>query len=155
MDVTFYTVEQVARLLELHPKTVQRYIREGRLRASKPGKRWRISGHDLSLFVEGGREETAAPDTVVQKDSNVLLEQARVSAVFDLPTDSRESSMRLVNLLNAALAGKPEAYGPVSMSTQFIEPGHIVRILLWGGLDLMETMTSMISACLRNRDMEE
>jgi len=155
MEETFYTIDQVARLLELHPKTVQRYVRDGFLRASKVGKRWRISGHDLSLFVEGGREEATAPHMTVQRDRKVLLEQARVTAVFDLPTDSRESSMRLVNLLNAALAGKPEAYGPTSMSTQFIEPDHIVRILLWGGLEMMETMTAMISACVRSREMEE
>ncbi|WP_432765158.1 helix-turn-helix domain-containing protein, partial [Hungatella hominis] len=28
----YYTVEQVAELLTMHPKTIQRYIREGKLR---------------------------------------------------------------------------------------------------------------------------
>ena len=42
-----YTVEQIAELLSLHPKTVQRYIREGKIIANKVGKRWFISESNL------------------------------------------------------------------------------------------------------------
>ncbi|MBG0787603.1 MAG: helix-turn-helix domain-containing protein, partial [Anaerolineaceae bacterium] len=31
----YYTVEQIAEIINLHPKTIQRYIREGRLNAQK------------------------------------------------------------------------------------------------------------------------
>ena len=34
----YYTVEQISGILNIHPKTIQRYIREGRLRAAKIGK---------------------------------------------------------------------------------------------------------------------
>ena len=63
MDNTYFTVEQVSELLSLHPKTVQRYIREGKLRATKIGKGWRIAGHDLSVFTEN------APD-IPQKSTD-------------------------------------------------------------------------------------
>ncbi|NCA68277.1 MAG: DNA-binding protein [Clostridia bacterium] len=48
----YYTVEQVSSMLNIHPKTIQRYIREGKLRACKIGKGWHITGHDLSDFTE-------------------------------------------------------------------------------------------------------
>ena len=51
---THYTVEQAAELLAMHPKTIQRYIREGKLRAAKIGKGWRIAGRDLSVFRLSG-----------------------------------------------------------------------------------------------------
>jgi excisionase family DNA binding protein len=35
MDGKYYTVEQIAEMLQIHPKTIQRYIREGKLRANK------------------------------------------------------------------------------------------------------------------------
>ena len=39
----YYTVEQISTMLKIHPKTVQRYIREGKLRATKIGKGWRVA----------------------------------------------------------------------------------------------------------------
>jgi excisionase family DNA binding protein len=41
---TYYSVEQISQMLSIHPKTVQRYIREGKMRAAKIGKSWRVSG---------------------------------------------------------------------------------------------------------------
>jgi excisionase family DNA binding protein len=48
MKDVWYTVSQAAGLLQQHEKTVQRYIREGKLPATKIGRSYRISGHDLS-----------------------------------------------------------------------------------------------------------
>ena len=59
MSETYYTVEKISKLLSIHPKTVQRYIREGKLRANKVGKGWRVSGHDLSVFMEQNRMSEA------------------------------------------------------------------------------------------------
>jgi hypothetical protein len=75
--------------------------------------------------------------------------------VFDIPVENPEESMRLINHMNAAFNSKPAEYGQASMSTQFIEPEHAVRIMLWGGLDLMETMTGMLAAYLRGRIGED
>jgi excisionase family DNA binding protein len=38
MDRTYYSVDQIAELLRIHPKTIQRYIREGSFRPEKSGK---------------------------------------------------------------------------------------------------------------------
>jgi excisionase family DNA binding protein len=63
MNISYYTVDQIAELLHIHPKTIQRYIREGKLPASKIGKSWRVSGHDLSRFAEGARLPEGKTDT--------------------------------------------------------------------------------------------
>lgn len=52
MEEKYYSVEQISEMLNIHPKTIQRYIREGKLRAGKIGKSWRVTGHDLSVFME-------------------------------------------------------------------------------------------------------
>lgn len=39
-------------MLGMHHKTIRKFINEGKLRANKVGKQWRISSHDLSLFME-------------------------------------------------------------------------------------------------------
>ncbi|MFH2125163.1 MAG: helix-turn-helix domain-containing protein [Pseudomonadota bacterium] len=56
MDQQVYTVGEVAALLKLHPVTVQRAIRRGDLKASRPkgGRRYLVSRVDLEAFFRKG-----------------------------------------------------------------------------------------------------
>lgn len=138
----YYSVEQIAALLAMHPKTIQRYIREGRLKASKLGKNWRVSGHDLSVFLEGSPPATAGSSTLGTGISN---EASMVSAVIDIPGLDREQAMRIVNTLTAVLNAKPPEYGRSTLHTQYIEPEGLLRIMLWGNILSMEAMMSCLS----------
>src|ERR1700742_4906865 len=51
MSEEVYTVEQFAERLKLHPKTVLRFIRDGRLRAVKVGKSYRILRTELEAMT--------------------------------------------------------------------------------------------------------
>ena len=42
----------------MHPKTIQKYIREGKLRAAKVGKSWRVTGHDIREQLVRMRKES-------------------------------------------------------------------------------------------------
>jgi excisionase family DNA binding protein len=46
-----YSVDQVAALLGLHVKTVRNYVRDGRLKATRVGKQYRIAREDLESFT--------------------------------------------------------------------------------------------------------
>lgn len=49
----FYTTEEVAKLLQVDPETVRRYVRQGSLRAVKLGGKFiRIDKADLDIFIE-------------------------------------------------------------------------------------------------------
>ena len=48
----FYKVEEVAKMLDLHPDTVRRYIRERKIDAYKVGKGFRIKEDDLDEYLE-------------------------------------------------------------------------------------------------------
>ena len=48
----FYTVEQVAELLQVHWQTILNYIKNGRLKAIKLGKGYRIEKGDLEVFLK-------------------------------------------------------------------------------------------------------
>ena len=52
MDEKIYTTEQVAKLLQIHPLTVLKYINSGRLKAIKLGRIYRIRGSALQAFLE-------------------------------------------------------------------------------------------------------
>lgn len=47
----FYTVEQVAELLQIHWQTVLNYIKSGKLTAVKLGKGYRINKNELDNFI--------------------------------------------------------------------------------------------------------
>lgn len=49
---SFYTVEQVAELLQVHWQTVLNYIKGGKLEAVKLGRGYRISSDALDNFIK-------------------------------------------------------------------------------------------------------
>jgi len=102
MKEVWYTVSQASRLLQLHEKTVQRFIREGKLPAQKVGRSYRISGHELSLFTQGEvkKAETYTPDL------SALEEKPFVSAVVDCYVGNKEQAMRISNSFNAVMNSK-------------------------------------------------
>ncbi len=132
----YYTVEQISSMLDMHPKTIQRYIREGRLRAVKIGKAWRVTGHDLSAFTE------QQPDT----SSLSTAADVTVSAVADIADLDQQASMRIVDALTAALNAKPPSYGRTSMHTQYIEHERTLRVTLWGGAAFIAVMMDAIAS---------
>lgn len=132
MQEAYYTVEQIAQMLQMHPKTVQRYIREGKLRAVKVGKGWRVSGHDLSVFTERVPQAGETPTAVV-------------SCVADVYAADKAAAIRLVNTLTAGLNSKPANYGRSSMQSQYIPEEQKLRITLYGGARIVAAMLDAIA----------
>lgn len=143
MDNSYYTVEQISHMLDLHPKTVQRYIREGRLHAVKIGKAWRVSGHDLSVFLEQAGPSLSGAEKPAPVD-------VTVSAVADITVPTRDEAVRMMNALTGTLNGKPPEYGPSSLHVQHIPAEDKVRVTLWGTPRFMAAMMDCIAALTGN-----
>ncbi len=47
----YYTIEEVAKMLKVVYLTVYRWIQDGKLRAYKAGKQYRINKTDLDRFI--------------------------------------------------------------------------------------------------------
>ncbi|NYB72837.1 helix-turn-helix domain-containing protein [Sedimentibacter hydroxybenzoicus DSM 7310] len=138
MSEKYYTVEQISKMLNIHPKTIQRYIREGKLRANKIGKSWRVTGHDLSIFAESTDNRNL--DVITRPQ-----DKAVVSSVIDIQIDDFDESTRIVSMLTAALNCKPQEYGKSTMHIQYLEHENKVRIALWGNIHFMKEMIEIIS----------
>lgn len=141
MEHIYYTVAKVAKILDIHEKTVQRYIREGKLRAVKVGKAWRITGHDLSLFVQGDKPQTA-PITFPRQTGDKRI---MVSSVVDIDVDNMDEAMSIVNTLTAALNSKQDEYGKSTMNAQFVEQENKVRVMLYGNIKFTESIMWLLS----------
>jgi len=60
-DETFYTTEDVARILKMSIRTVREYIQKGELVALDMGREYRISKRDLDAFIESRRRKRPRP----------------------------------------------------------------------------------------------
>ncbi len=152
MAEKYYAVEQISEMLKIHPKTIQRYIREGKLRANKIGKSWRVSGHDLSVFVENEESADGSDD---RNKKLPMEERFKASAVVDILVADTDEAIRIIDLLTGALNSKPPEYGHSSMHSQHIIEEKKIRITLWGGIRFMEVMMHFISALAENFENEE
>ena len=100
MSQELYSVEQVAELLGLHVKTVRNYVREGRLKAVRIGKQYRIAGEDLAAMT--GRPAASFKPEPVRRERHV-----EVSSIVEIDAISPESANRLTN----ALVGGSQNHG--------------------------------------------
>ena len=53
-EIRLYSLDEVASILQLTPRTVYAFIHKGKLKAVKMGKSWRISDDSLRAFIEVG-----------------------------------------------------------------------------------------------------
>lgn len=98
-----FTVEDVAGRLNLHVKTVRRFIREGRLPAKRIGKAYRISRSALEEFAGTSTEPGNVP---IPRTRHVL-----VSSIIDVDAISEEDGQRITTLIMAGLnarRGEPD-----------------------------------------------
>ena len=52
-NVKVYTSLEVSEILGVHIKTVQRYLRQGKIKANKIGGLWYIAEENLNSFIKG------------------------------------------------------------------------------------------------------
>ena len=52
MDEQFYTINEVAKLLQLHHNTVRTLIRNGELAATQVGRQWKIKKTDFEAYTD-------------------------------------------------------------------------------------------------------
>lgn len=140
MDEKWFSVEQAADMLHLHPKTLRRYITEGKLRANKVGKQYRINGHDLSIFVEG-RDDAGTEG---------FVPTVEVSAVADIAVRGRDEADRIESMIIAALNSKDPSYGASSANVQRSAGDRKVRVMLWGTPRFITAMLECITAASEN-----
>jgi len=143
MNKEYFTVQQIAKMLDLHEKTIQRYIREGKIKAQKVGKSWRITKDNLDEFT--GTVEKEGDESVKATKNKRIEHRVMVSSVVDIDDCSREEAIRISNTLTAVLNSRNFDFENSSMHTQYIEQEHRLRLMLWGHLEFMENIIASIA----------
>jgi len=53
-ELELFKVEDIAKELDVNMETIRRYIRQGKLKAQKIGRRYYVSKDNLKAFANGG-----------------------------------------------------------------------------------------------------
>jgi excisionase family DNA binding protein len=139
MATHLHTVEQVADLLDLHVKTIRRYVRDGRLKARRIGKEYRIARADLDQFTGGAT--TVAP---VATTRHVIA-----SSIVDVDAIGPDETQRITTMIMASLnSRKGEADFPRVDSIYYPEQGKL-RITITASPVLTCELLRMIDALLK------
>jgi excisionase family DNA binding protein len=89
MEETILTVDQVAQILQVHPFTVLKFIRQGRLKAAKLGRVYRLRRSDVEVFLDslmGAPSKSSEPPR--EKKRKVSKSSAKAGAGKDVSPDS-------------------------------------------------------------------
>ena len=55
-ELDIYSLEEIQNMLQVTRRTLYNWIKDGKLRAFKVGKEWRVTGKDLQAFFESGTQ---------------------------------------------------------------------------------------------------
>lgn len=113
------TVDFAAERLKLHPKTVLRFIREGRLPARRIGKAYRIRRIDLDAFAGVPPSDAPAP-------------QPSVTTIVDIPGVGPALAQKWARTVTSALNAKPIDSAPLRADVVYDESREHLKIIVVG-----------------------
>lgn len=132
----WYSVDQVAALLGLHVKTVRGYVREGRLRAVRIGKQYRIAREDLEAFTG---KPLADPEPVRRQ------RHAEVTSIAQIDAVSRQRMDQISTYLMAT-AKTPHNGRHLRVEIAYDEERASMKIVIFGDLDRVAELLRLTSA---------
>jgi len=140
MKQGLYSVEQVAGRLGLHVRTVRNYVRDGRLKAVRIGKQYRIAGEDLAAMT--GHPASSLDTEPVRRERHV-----EVSSIVEIDVISPDVANRVTNLLiGANMRRSPEER--VRIETIYDEERARLKIIVVGSMESSASTFRMIQAVL-------
>jgi excisionase family DNA binding protein len=136
MERGWHSVEQISERLGLHVRTVRGYIRDGRLKAVRIGKQYRIAQADLDAFT-GRPADVARP-------------RVEVSAVVELDGIGAMAADRLSTLLVAGAQLPRDTPEPLRIQTVYDDTRARLKVIILGGVaatsDVLQTIDDILGA---------
>jgi excisionase family DNA binding protein len=138
-----YSVQEVAELLSLHPRTVRNHIREGRLEATRIGRQYRVPAEVVAALTgeplahDLGRRESVRRERYVE-----------ASSVVDVHAIGRDAAERVMNLLMGAANTRRPPDPPFRVQTLYdLERGRL-KIMAVGAPDDMVSVYRTVQTVL-------
>jgi excisionase family DNA binding protein len=139
MTQELYSVEQIADLLGLHVRTVRHYVRDGKLKAIRIGKQYRIARQDLEAFT--GQSASALERPPVRRQRHIAL-----TTVVLNESPSPDTAQRLPTYPTPGLQGRPQTDAPARVETVYDEERARLKIIISASIETTNTLLGAIAA---------
>jgi len=151
MSEELLSVEQVAQMMDMHTRTIRRYIKEGKLVAAKFGGQWRVKRSDLknlmsdSEFLEESETIwTSNVENFLQGKSTKGDHPLQICSIADCYLEKNkinQLSQQLLKLMNSA--DEDRAYA--KFQYMYDEKRNKARFILWGNPKFVQKLIAEIS----------
>jgi excisionase family DNA binding protein len=146
MSQELYSVEQVADLLGLHVRTVRNYVRDGRLKAVRIGKQYRIAREDVEALT--GREAAPSP----APSGAARARHIEVSSIVQIDAISPDEASRVTNGLLATANSRSGGGGaPLRVDALYDETRACLKLIITGDLATSAALLQLGSLYLESR----
>jgi excisionase family DNA binding protein len=139
-----YSVEQVAERLGLHVKTVRNYVRDGRLKAVRIGKQYRVARGDLEAL-------TGQPVEAFTRDSVAAHRHVEVSSIVEIDGVDRDTADRVMTMLTSLGNGRRQGDEPLRIETIYDPTRARFKVIVVGGLAAAADLLKLINVMLEAR----
>ena len=111
-------------------------MREGKLKAVRIGKQYRIAREDLEAM-------TGRPIAPLDRESVPRERHVEVSSIVEVDALSPDLAMRLANMLTAAAKGRPDGDEPLRVESIYNQERARLKVILTGSIP---TCTALLQA---------
>lgn len=143
MDKKIYSVEEVANYLNVHVKTIRRYIYDGKISANKIGGQWRIDQMQLDEFISKSSNEAnckSCDDSVSKDDFCVFMDtdyfssadKIQICSIVDYYATSIEEISKMSDVLLKVITKEGVNGDKAKFNYVYDEPLKRARFVLWG-----------------------
>jgi excisionase family DNA binding protein len=150
MEPKLYSIDDLSTILKLHPKTILRFIHEGKIPARKIGRSWMVDQADLKSYVHGelaGRAESRPAES-----DRPMSERISVSAVVEVEEQDAEEATRISNSFMAMLNHKEESWGPSRFDFFYYPDLRKAKYVLYGSTQFMTAALAMFDVLCRPKE---
>jgi len=134
MSENLHTLDQVADQLGLHVRTVRAYVRDGRLKARRIGKQYRVTPADLEALTGALPRRTR---------------HAEASCIVEVDAVPPELAGRIATTLTASAQSRDPADQPLRIDTIYDPERARLKLIATGGLTTTASLLKFVELLLR------
>jgi excisionase family DNA binding protein len=144
IERVLYSAEQVAEILGLHVRTVRNYVRDGRLKAVRIGKQYRIAKEDLEALT--GRPADPEPGSAAARN-------VEVTSIVQIDAVGPAAADRLSTYLVSGAKAPRDTPGALRIQTVHDRERARMKIVILGGAAATADVLHTIDAILGTENM--
>jgi len=152
---SLYTVDEIAKKLDVSPRTIRRYINSDSLKAIRIGGQWKVKKEDLTAYLNGDRgpfkempnEHIKADDLCVFMDSEYYRSDntIQICSIIDVNMPDKQAATPIANEI-MGLLNSEDACCNANAKFQYIykDKEQIARFVVWGTPSTIERVMHLV-----------